>query len=302
MASEGPTLRVEAGERQTGDGVPPSSYDSRYFLGHCEGFIEFRESGGRRLVPRFRKALRLARIEPGQRVLDIGCGRGELVLQAALRGAEAVGIDYAEEAVRIARENLAGFGAAVQGRAAVLLMNARTLEFDDESFDVALMTGLVEHLYPKELAEALREAWRVLRPGARLVVHTSPNRAVYDIAFPAYARHVNRAAAWLAKLFRLNDFVIHPGLPCGPAYPRSEEERLVHVNEQTAPQLRHVLRRAGFRVRKTDHWEPPLPPGPQQLFLELMLLDSVRYLRPVSYHWPLNRLFTNHIWMVAERV
>jgi hypothetical protein len=62
------------------------------------------------------------------------------------------------------------------------------------------------------------------------------------------------------------------------------------------------LSQAGFRVRKTDHWEPPLPPGPQQLFLELMLLDSIRYLRPVSYHWPLNRLFTNHIWMVAEKV
>ena len=282
-------------------GAPAGVYDNDYFLGHCQGFPEFQESGGRKLGPRFRKALRLARIEPGRRVLDVGCGRGELVLQAALLGAEAVGIDYAEEAVRIACENLAAWPPEIQGRASVRLMDARALQLEDESFDIALMSDLVEHLHPNELAEALRETHRVLRPGGRLVVHTSPNRAVYDVAFPAYVRHVNRAAAWLAKLFRLNDFVINPNLPSGPVYPRSEQERRLHVNEQTGPQLTRALSRAGFRVRKTEYWEPPLPAGPQTLFLELALLDSVRYLRPLSYHWPLNRLFANNIWVVAER-
>jgi hypothetical protein len=33
-----------------------------------------------------------------------------------------------------------------------------------------------------------------------------------------------------------------------------------------------------------------------------MILDALRYLRPLSYAWPLNRVFTNHIWMVARRV
>lgn len=288
---------------QAGESVASDAYDNRYFFASCEGYKEFRESGGRKLNSRFQKALRFAKIRPGERVLDVGCGRGEMVLHAAMVGAEAVGIDYAEEAVRIAAEALATSPPEVRERAQVRLMNARALAFDDASFDMAFMSDIVEHLYPPELAEALRETWRVLRPGGRLIVHTSPNRLFYDVTFPLYVRRVHLAVRRIAGLAHYGSYVIGPSLPVGRQYPRTEDERRVHVNEQTATALARALKDAGFRIRKTERWEIPnqLPYMSRQMTIELMLLDSVRYLRPLSYLWPLNRLFTNHIWMVAEK-
>jgi len=292
--------------------VSPDTYDSRYFFLACEGHDEFRASRGRKLGARFKKALGLAGVEPGQRVLDIGCGRGELVIHAALRGTEAVGIDYAEEAVRIAEEALAGYTPDIHERASFRVMNARQMEFPDESFDTAIMSDIVEHLFPQELREALDETHRVLRPNGKLVIHTCPNGLLYDVAYPLYIRHVHGAVRRLAELACYKGYFIGPTLPVGPRYPRTDGERRHHVNEQTAAKLARILREGGFRVAKTEHWEVPhgveywrIPPdqgSPLRHTVELMILDALRYLRPFSYAWPLNRLFTNHIWMVARRV
>ncbi len=290
-------------EPPPGGSVAPDAYDSRYFFASCEGYKEFRTSGGRRLSSRFQKALRFAKIKPGERVLNVGCGRGEIVLHAAIQGADAVGIDYAEEAVRIAAESLALAPEDVRRRASVRLMNARVLEFDADSFDVALMSDIVEHLYPPELAEALRETCRVLKPGGRLIVHTSPNRLFYNVTFPLYVRRIHLIVRRLADLAHYGSYVIGPSLPVGRQYPRTDDELRVHVNEQTESGLKQAISDAGFRVRKTERWEIPhqLPYISRQMTIELMLLDSVRYLRPFSFLPPLNRLFTNHIWVIAEK-
>ncbi|HUS81999.1 MAG TPA: methyltransferase domain-containing protein [Dehalococcoidia bacterium] len=294
---------AEDGDRPAGESVSPDVYDNRYFFASCEGYKEFRESGGRKLGARFQKALELARIRPGERVLDIGCGRGELVVRAALLGAHAVGIDYAEEAVHIAEEALVGYPPEVRDRTDVRQMNARAMDFADESFDLAFMSDVVEHLYPRELAEAVRETRRVLRPGGRLIIHTCPNRLVYEVTYPVYIRNVHRVVCRVAEIAGYQSYVIGPNLSVGREFPRSEDEHRVHVNEQTAPELARLLGESGFDVRKTEYWEIPhqLPYMSRRMMFELMLLDSVRYLRPLSFVWPLNRLFANHIWMVAER-
>jgi ubiquinone/menaquinone biosynthesis C-methylase UbiE len=293
----------EEGERPTGDSVPPDVYDSRYFFGSCEGYKEFRESGGRKLGARFQKALELAQIQPDERVLDIGCGRGELVVHAAMRGAYAVGIDYAEGAVRIAEEALAGYPPEIRDRADVRQMNARALDFADESFDLAFMSDVVEHLYPRELEEAVRDTWRVLRPGGRLIVHTCPNRLLYEVTYPIYIRNVHRVVCRVAEIAHYQSYVIGPNLSVGREFPRTDDERRVHVNEQTADGLARLLVDCGFGVKKTEYWEIPhqLPYMSRRMTIELMLLDSIRYLRPLSFVWPLNRLFANHIWIIAEK-
>jgi ubiquinone/menaquinone biosynthesis C-methylase UbiE len=285
------------------ESVSPDAYDSRYFFGSCEGYKEFRESAGRKLGARFQKALAMARIQPGERVLDVGCGRGELVLHAALLGAEATGIDYAEQAVRIAGETLSGYPPDVQARARVQQMNARAMDFPDESFDLAFMSDIVEHLYPNELSEALRETRRVLRPGGRLIVHTCPNRLLYELTYPVYIRNVHRVVCRVAEIAGYQSFVIGPSLSTGREFPRSDDERRVHINEQTASGLARSLEESGFDVTKREYWEIPhqLPYMSRRMTIELMLLDSVRYLRPLSFVWPLNRLFANHIWMFATR-
>ena len=279
--------------------VDAAEYDEAYFLCASEGYREFAASRGRRLGPRLRKALSLAKVQPGQRVLDIGCGRGELVMQCARLGAFATGIDYADAAVAIAREALASHPPDVQERAAFALMDARRLEFADASFDLAFMTDVVEHLAPVELAAALCEVRRVLRLGGRLVVHTSPNRLHLDRVYPAYTRRVHQVLAAACRLLRYRDAVFSPDLPVAPRFPRTDYERRMHINEQTGDSLRAALEGAGFHVERLLYWESAA--YPTRLSLRLRLLDLLRYLRPLSYFPPLNRYFCNHIWAVARR-
>ena len=289
------------GEQRQAEGpaIDAAQYDEAYFLCASEGYREFAASQGRRLGPRFLRALSLAEVQPGQRVLDVGCGRGELVIHSALRGARAVGIDYSETAVAIAQGALASHPADVRQRASFALMDARRLAFADASFDTALITDVVEHLAPAELAAALAEARRVLRPGGRLVVHTSPNRLLLDRVYPAYTRRVHQALAVACRLLRYRDAVFSPDLPVARQFPRTDYERRLHINEQTGDSLRATLEGAGFRVERLLYWEPAA--YPTRLSLRLRLLDFLRYLRPLSYFPPLDRYFCNHIWAVARR-
>lgn len=283
--------------------IEPDAYTEEYFRSSVEGHAEFAASGGRAVSPRLARALSLAGLKPGQRALDIACGRGEVVLQSALRGAYAVGIDYAAAAMAVARDAI---GTSPDSAAALARMDATRLAFRPGAFDVAFMLDFVEHVYQADLERAFDEVRSALRPGGKLIIHTSPNRVFEDAVYPRYVRNVHRVVLGAARLVRLkNRFFNQWLLPTDPLPPHDGYERQLHVNPQSASSLRETLVRRGFRVRRLDHWEPPRG----HFFDERMrwhnagvaLLDVVRFLRPMSLFPPLNRLFSNHIWIVAER-
>jgi ubiquinone/menaquinone biosynthesis C-methylase UbiE len=285
--------------------IDPAAYTEEYFRTSVEGFAEFEASGGRSLTPRMKRALDLADVRPGQRILDIACGRGEIVLNGALRGAFAVGIDYAAGALNVARESLSrDQGPGLQ--AGLSRMDATRLAFREETFDAAFMLDFVEHVYQPDLEAALREVARALRPGGRLVIHTSPNRVFEEVVYPRYVRNVHRAVLGAAKAARVrNRFFNEMILPTDPVPPHNEYERELHINPQSARSLRDALERSGLQVRRLDHWEPPagsfFPPEERWLNIGLGALDAVRFLRPVSRYAPLSKYFSNHVWVVAER-
>lgn len=209
--------------------VAADLYDERYYT-LCEGYEAFAGEGGPGLSRRLEVALDMASIEPGMRILDLGCGRGEILAQCARRGAWAWGLDYSPVATRIAQEtakHLEGRGRECIG---IQAGNVKALPFPDNFFDRAFMLDLVEHLHPWELELALAEARRVLREGGRLVVHTMPNRWYYRLGYP---------------LFRLLNRLQGRNLPRNPRA-RSEYNVHVHVNEQDVWRLRASLRKAGL--------------------------------------------------------
>lgn len=285
--------------------VDPDVYTGDYYLTNCHGYEDFVTSGGRRVGPRFDKALSLAGDLHGRRVLDVGCGRGELILQSAMRGADAWGIDYADAAVEIAQRALDGADATLRERMHIRQMDVKALEFADGFFDVVFMMDVVEHLYPDELSRAFDELRRTMRPGARLVLHTSPNTTFERGVYPHYSRRVNQAALAISRLLRMHDGLFNETmLPTSPEFPHDTFERAMHINEQSLSGLRREVQRHGFRVRSSEFWEPPSTGGyfaSRRLNLELRALDFVRFLRPLSYHPPLNRFFCNHIWLTAVR-
>jgi len=99
-----------------------------------------------------------------RRVLDVGCGDGALVCAAALRGAQAMGIDPDPAMLGAARSHADKAGV----RASFFEGRVERLPFPDASFDVvASVTALC---FVQDAAGAVREMARVLRPGGRLVL------------------------------------------------------------------------------------------------------------------------------------
>jgi ubiquinone/menaquinone biosynthesis C-methylase UbiE len=286
--------------------VDPDVYTDDYYLTNCHGFEDFVISSGRRVGPRFVKALSLAGDLRGKRVLDVGSGRGELVIQSAMRGADAYGIDYAQAAVDIANRALDALDVPVRARTHIEQMDVKALRFDDGFFDVVFMMDVVEHLYPHELSAAFDELRRTIKPGGLLVVHTSPNKTFEAVVYPHYSRRINQAALRVSGWLGVRDGLFNEKmLPTGREFPHDEYERQMHINEHTAPQLRADVERHGFAIGTTEFWEPPSKGGyfdSRRLNLELAVLDFLRFLRPLSQYPPLNRFFCNHIWMTAERL
>jgi ubiquinone/menaquinone biosynthesis C-methylase UbiE len=118
---------------------------------------------------RFReRLLEPAHLQPGESVLDIGCGTGTLAIAAKRAvGASAVvhGIDASPEMIARAKRKAA--------RAAVDIVfeiaSAQSLPLSDARFDVVLSTVMLHHLPRAGRVQAICEARRVLKPGGRLL-------------------------------------------------------------------------------------------------------------------------------------
>jgi len=210
--------------------VPPEAYTEAYYCESCMGAQAWSATAGAGADPLYALYVRRSGLRTGEVLVDVGCGRGELLVEALRAGASrAVGVEYAPAAVALARRTLAAADAGPE--AEVRLADARALPLPGASADVLTLLDVVEHLSATELAGALAEARRVLRPGGRLLVHTLPNRVIYTVTYRAM--RAVRGRGW-------------------PRDPRNDLELRMHVNEQSLGSLRRCVRRAGFTdVRAT---------------------------------------------------
>ncbi len=112
--------------------------------------------------------LKKLRLAPGERLLDIGCGWGALVIRAAERfGAHALGITLSEPQRAEAVRRIAA--ARVDGRASVEVRDYR--ELGGQTFDKVVSVGMVEHVGRSRLAEYFKAAYAAVRPGGLFLNH-----------------------------------------------------------------------------------------------------------------------------------
>lgn len=111
-------------------------------------------------------------LAPGDRVLDLGCGAGRHAFECYRRGAQVVALDQNGEEIREVAKWFAAMeeaGEAPAGASATAMEgDALNLPFPDDSFDVVIISEVMEHI-PDDKG-VLAEMVRVLRPGGRIAV------------------------------------------------------------------------------------------------------------------------------------
>jgi SAM-dependent methyltransferase len=122
-------------------------------------------------TPTYEAALHRVGLEPGARVLDIGCGVGSFLSVVAERGGAPHGLDASEALIAFARERLPG--------ADLRVGEMEHLPYDDGAFD--LVTGFNSFFFANDMVAALREAARVAKPEARIVVQVWGDHAKCDL-------------------------------------------------------------------------------------------------------------------------
>lgn len=113
-------------------------------------------------------------LKPGARLLEIGCGAGNLLVQASVPGSYPVALDLSMQALTFVRsrfEEANSASEALRGYACVQSIG-EYLPLGDGVFDCVLLSEVIEHLEAPQVS--IREAVRVLRPGGRLLI-TTPN-------------------------------------------------------------------------------------------------------------------------------
>jgi cyclopropane-fatty-acyl-phospholipid synthase len=111
---------------------------------------------------------RKLRLEPGQRVLDVGCGWGSFAIHAATRyGVHVLGITLSEPQAQLARQRVRQDG--LDERVHIRVLDYRDVE--DGPFDAIASIGMVEHVGEKRIDLYAERLAGLLRPGGRLLNH-----------------------------------------------------------------------------------------------------------------------------------
>jgi len=168
--------------------------------------------GGRERAFR-QRLLSLAALEPGESVLDAGCGTGSLAIAAkqAVGNSRVEGIDASPEMIaRAARKaRQAGVEAAFQ------VASVESLPWPDHTFDVALNTMMLHHL-PRDLRRrCVREMRRVLKPEGRVLAVDFDREGANMGFIGRLHQHGSLRGPQMVELFRDEGFAVRASGPVG---------------------------------------------------------------------------------------
>ena len=188
--------------------------------------------------------IKLANIQKEDYILDVGCGRGEIVFQTADLGAISTGIDFSEDAIEIAKSVRNEHSKEVINRTNFICCNADKIDFPNNTFDKIFLLDVVEHVSKDEFLNILIEIRRLLKENGRLIIHSTPN-----IWSRTYGYWIQAIIHFLSK----GETLTHPfviALKENPYY-------FQHINEQSILSLKLSLYKSGFRSKVWLEYQGP---------------------------------------------
>lgn len=164
---------------------------------------------------------------PGARALDLGCGGGQATLMLAEHGYQALGVDFAETAIALARANAARAGSLASFQRMDALAPG---ELEADAFDLVVDNHVLHCVLPGDRERFLATAFQALRPGGLLFSTTMSCEGAFDAAAmgadPLTRIARNRTRYWVGQAelvaelaaagFELEDLKVLPqGTPTG---------------------------------------------------------------------------------------
>lgn len=195
------------------------AYSQSYYLSDCGGYQTFVKTNGKQLDLRLISVFLLANPQKDLRILDIGCGRGELSYALAKAGATVTGIDYSSEAISIAKST---FSHDSSLNLEYICDDVLNYPFSSK-FDRIILSDVVEHIEEPALQILLIRCRELLSVDGFLIIHTAPNRLYYDMIYAEKRRQVISLGCWI------------------PKNPRTYYEDIMHINEKTPDSLSNTL-------------------------------------------------------------
>jgi demethylmenaquinone methyltransferase/2-methoxy-6-polyprenyl-1,4-benzoquinol methylase len=138
-----------------------------------------------------RRLIRLARVRPGERALDLCCGTGDLAFALAEAGARVVGLDFSEEMLRVAARKSQGLSKptqTVRPEIEFIRGDAQQVPFPENTFDIITIGYGLRNL--ADLNAGIREMLRVSKPGGRLLAleFGKPENSIWRAIYFSYLR------------------------------------------------------------------------------------------------------------------
>lgn len=243
-------------------------YTESYFMNDATGHDEFIKFKGKaeELIEKFRMVIDSLDLHKSDSLLDIGCGRGEMVIYHALNGGKATGVDFSDQAIKLARTKAAELNAEC-----TFDINSFEKIGEETKYDRIISLDFIEHISVEEGKTFFRKCFSLLKPGGRLIVYTYPNTIRRRFGYP---------------LIRLVSIIKRKPMPVKEPDTISEHYRLYHLNEQSFFSLKRTARNEGFRKVKVQYFD-------------LSIKDS--FLKSVLINTPFRHLFLKGLTLIADK-
>jgi SAM-dependent methyltransferase len=190
------------------------TYTTEYYTQDCGGFDIYKKNQGKKLEDsRLKAVATIASLKQPGRVLDLGCGRGELSFYFAHQGSKVTAIDYSKNAIELAKKCFDG-EESLQANVELICDDVCHVPLSGK-YDLAIASDVIEHLSSEEVDKLYQKIAYHLKSDGLFVAHTFPNLWYYKYEYQRKRKIAASVGAYL------------------PPEPRSRYELLMHINEQS---------------------------------------------------------------------